>query len=148
MGKKKRRTGEPLVAPPRRRRRIRLLLILLGAGLLAAPAVWNLLSRRRGDAGLSGSGRQFLQQAAGLIARRDYPRAQAELRAWIEVHPDDAEAHFYLGVAHLETGNLEEALQHLQASIDRQPLAMEAHWKKGTALTRLGRFPEARAALD
>lgn len=49
------------------------------------------------------------------------PRAMEEYRKALEVNPDDAYAHFYLGTIHQEKEEYEKALRHLQTAFSLLP---------------------------
>ena len=61
----------------------------------------------------------------------------------IEIEPNHAEAHYYLGIAFNEIGRLEEAAAHYRTAIGINPNHANAHNNLGIWLQEIGRLDEA-----
>jgi serine/threonine-protein kinase len=85
----------------------------------------------------------------GLIHyfERDFERAIDAYRQLLERSPEFGIAHFFLGQALLDARRPEDALSHLQRSIDLAGETPEAMAMLGVAHALAGREPEARAAM-
>jgi tetratricopeptide (TPR) repeat protein len=97
--------------------------------------------RRKSLEALETRGRQ------GPIARR--PWADAVMAAYkkaIELKPDDADAHYNLGVNLSALGNKEEAVAAFKKAIELKPDDADAHYNLGVNLSALGNKEEAVAA--
>lgn len=57
--------------------------------------------------------------------------------------PNDAEAHFILGTATAETGNIDESVKHYLKALEIEPSYHDAHHNLGIALAKQGKFDEA-----
>jgi tetratricopeptide (TPR) repeat protein len=64
--------------------------------------------------------------------------AITEYREAIRLKPDDSDAHFSLGLALYDKGELDEAIRAYQAAIQINPQYTEAHYNLGNAMGRKG----------
>jgi Flp pilus assembly protein TadD len=71
-----------------------------------------------------------------------------ELRELLEDEPDDALLRLTLGTELLDAGDAAAALPHLERAVAVAPRYTAAYRHLGTALERLGRGAEARAAWE
>jgi hypothetical protein len=69
-----------------------------------------------------------------LKSQRDFADAAAEFRALIRLKPDDANAHYNLGIALNSQGKTEEAMTAYRAAIRLKPDYPEAHCNLGFLL--------------
>jgi protein O-GlcNAc transferase len=70
----------------------------------------------------------------------------AAYRHALEIKPDYPEAHYNLGVALRERGQLDEAIAAYRHALELKPGYLEAHYNLGVALGDRGQFDEAIAA--
>jgi tetratricopeptide (TPR) repeat protein len=94
----------------------------------------------------------FRPLASFLLRTERYPEAEAVCRKLLETSPDEAVAHFLLGrVAQLSGTQLEKGLasfdRFLELAREGRPSRADGLWRKGQLLEKLGRKPEAVAAL-
>lgn len=82
--------------------------------------------------------------AIGFYKAADYLAAEAELSAAIKNDPSDMESRFYLGLAEVEIGNFEKAINIL-AEVSARPgqYAKEAKWYLGLSYLRTGQNEKA-----
>ena len=66
----------------------------------------------------------------------------------VRMHPNSAEAHYFLGKGLLKSGDAAAAIGQFQRAIALDPELGEAHHNLGMALRRVGRGDEAGAALE
>jgi tetratricopeptide (TPR) repeat protein len=102
----------------------------------------NALLRRYPDEGI-------LYNLAGLIhaAMLQYEPAITNLRRAIELKPDVAETHYFLGNTLLQKGDAAVALEHFERAIELRPDYVEAHSKLCEGLERGNRLEELEQAL-
>lgn len=87
-----------------------------------------------------------------LFLRGHVGAAIEQFRATLEYAPSEgldestAKAHYSLGVLAASTGQMEEAIARLRASVRYSPTYVEAHLALADALRRAGRFEEALEA--
>lgn len=109
----------------------------VGAGRLARPA-WAALALVCGAYGIATTARN--------VVWRD------SLTLWqdtVEKAPDSVVANYQVGVAYLEAGQIDRAIEHLEIAVG--PLGgmgMEGHRNLGVAYARAGRLAEAAAHLE
>lgn len=91
----------------------------------------------------------ILYNLAGLIhaAMFQYEPAIANLRRAIELKPDVADTHFFLGSTLLQTGEAAGALEHFERAIELRSDYVEAHSKLCEVLERGNRLEELEQAL-
>jgi tetratricopeptide (TPR) repeat protein len=68
-----------------------------------------------------------------LSALHHYPEAEQRLRQAVQMEPDAALAHFYLGLTLLRTGRAPEAEQYLRTAISLNSSIDNFHWALGLA---------------
>jgi tetratricopeptide (TPR) repeat protein len=64
------------------------------------------------------------------MRKRDFPAAEAMVKAYISDHPDDYEAYFRLGLFLNETGQYEESISAYDEALARNPLSEPAHYNR------------------
>jgi tetratricopeptide (TPR) repeat protein len=70
-----------------------------------------------------------LQAALEMYANGDYAASLARFEKALEAEPNNEAAHFFCGMAYLESGNAGEAIDHFNiASIGEGTYARTAHW--------------------
>jgi len=84
--------------------------------------------------------------------QKQYARALQPLKKAIALDPEDMFAHYELGVALYETGDLKTAAGHFEIVASRMPKWVDARYSLGSVYARIDRVPDAgrelRAALD
>ncbi len=63
----------------------------------------------------------------------------------IEAKPNDAEAHYRLGVTLASRNRVDEAMAHFRKALEIKPNYAEAHYQMGLALAKKGKHAEAIA---
>lgn len=89
-----------------------------------------------------------MSTAAASAVMRQYDMAVHEFRRAVGMRPDDAGAHFGLGVAQMNSGHREEALVTLRRAIEIKPKMADAHVCLAHALYGLGLEEAACEAFD
>jgi tetratricopeptide (TPR) repeat protein len=89
--------------------------------------------------------KQHLARAAELRKQKDYPQAEKEYRAALQLAPDRADIHFYLGYVLLEQKKWEEAITENTEALRLRPDIAVAHNNLGFALYHEGNLEEAKA---
>ena len=93
-----------------------------------------------------------LQLGLARARLRQYARAVAPLKKSIALQPEDMFAHYELGVALYETGDLQTSARHFEIVTSRMPKWADARYSLGSVYARIDRVPEAveelRAAID
>lgn len=102
-----------------------------------------------------GNNRARVDLSMFLQAAKRWRDSEAVWRDVLARDPDDPLAHYQLGRLSALTGEqLEEGLDHLQRFLDAPDSPIDdanpagAYWRRGQILARLGRTPEAIAALE
>jgi tetratricopeptide (TPR) repeat protein len=110
--------------------------------LLGFSVAFNLLASvgRRADAA-SDLGVVFERAGRMNEAIKQYERA-------LELDPDFARAHNYLGNALVQVGRLPDAIEHYEQAVRIRPDFVHARNNLGNALAQAGRLPEAIAQFD
>lgn len=105
----------------------------------------NVLARWPDDPGDAAPALAGVHQAlGGLLARRgDFAGAAEQLRATVELEPDQPEVFAELGGVLAELGRFDEAIANLREAVRLDPDLAGAHYNLGTILAHLGRFEEA-----
>jgi len=89
--------------------------------------------------------------ALGLSRKNQYPAAIPEWRKALDLSPEDNDAkhvHYNLAVALTETGQGDEAMDHLRKVLALDPGHPQANANLGVALARKGRVDEALPLLE
>ena len=86
---------------------------------------------------------RVVDAASDLLKKNQYAAAAVEFRKALELDPDEAQAHDNLGLALVETGKVEEGMEHYRKALELSPGYPEAHNNLGSALVRSRRLPEA-----
>lgn len=82
------------------------------------------------------------------FAERDYAAALASFRAILRERPWFADIRHYAGLCLGFLGQTEEALEQLELALDVNPTYVEAHINRALLLQELGRYEEAREAVE
>jgi len=90
----------------------------------------------------------YAHYALGMLLKHlDRPdEARAQFEEVLRIDPDDADAHFQLGVLLVDRAP-EEARRHLEATLERMPHHESAAYRLGTLLRRMDRPDSARRVL-
>lgn len=86
---------------------------------------------------------RVVNTASDLLKKNQYAAAVVEWSKALELEPDEAPAHNNLGLALVETGKVEEGMEHYRRALELSPGYPEAHNNLGSALVRGRRLPEA-----
>jgi tetratricopeptide (TPR) repeat protein len=78
------------------------------------------------------------QQAQAALQAKDMDAAQTEFRAVLALDPQDAEAHFNLGVIAMSQGDFQAASEHLHKALAIRPSLTKAQALLGICQRRLG----------
>ena len=93
-----------------------------------------------------------MQKAAletlGRLQEPVLEETERALQKAIRLYPQNAEAHYILGVLQKERGRFEEAERALQKAIRLNLQNAEAHYNLGVSLKERGRFEEAERAFQ
>jgi tetratricopeptide (TPR) repeat protein len=122
-----------LVAPP--------------AMLLAQPAPAEPAPTTRTRFSRNAESEIRFQEGLLQYSRRQLPQAEANFQALVKEDPADAEAYYYLGLAQLDQGKPNEAIQSFNQSVRLDPTSDEVLAARATALIRAKRFDEAEKDL-
>ena len=79
-----------------------------------------------------------------LALEQKYPQAVEHLHKAIELQPDSAWAHFYMGSSLLKTGDFKTAAVHLEIAATRLPQFAEAHKLLAESYDHLNRTEDAK----
>jgi tetratricopeptide (TPR) repeat protein len=88
----------------------------------------------------------LFREAQALVDGGDEREALPLLRRVIELTPDDAEAHYLLGLAQFELGRYALAVPRLQRAMELDPEDVRARSRLAESLLLTGRFEESHAA--
>lgn len=98
---------------------------------------------------------QFEASPHGVMARglehfgkQEFAQAVLAFRECLKQQADFPEARYSLAIALAETGELTEALEHLEAAREKEPDRSEIHLSIGSLYQRLGDYDKARAAFE
>jgi tetratricopeptide (TPR) repeat protein len=83
-----------------------------------------------------------------LMQRHQTEAAIAAFERVLELDPDDAQAHYNLARAQIETGGLDQAEAHLRAAVAAWPEFFDAHLNLAILLGRSGRGEEAAEHIE
>ena len=72
---------------------------------------------------------EYLKRGEALIAKKDYPRALLEFRNASAAMPRDAEPHYRMGLAYLNSGDIGSAIRSFQRATALNPQHREAQLK-------------------
>ena len=101
-------------------------------------------------ASLSPRDQAFLDAIEPIVRRQpsDWREALRRLESSLDRYPRDAQLWYILGAAEMNKGEFEKAVGHLDRAAIEDPGYVEALAVRGHGLAYLGRFGEARAALE
>jgi tetratricopeptide (TPR) repeat protein len=89
---------------------------------------------------------QALAQAESAIEKQDYPGAEAQLKKFVEEHPEHYAAWYDLGFVYHALGNRDEEIAAYRKSVASKPEVFESNLNLGLALADKGQ-PEAEQFL-
>lgn len=78
-----------------------------------------------------------------LVDLGNYAEAIEPLKRWVELEPNDADAHYRLGIAYSELKRHEESVEELQESIRLDPKQPEVHYTLGVCFGEAGQLDRA-----
>jgi len=88
----------------------------------------------------------LLTQAESDIERHDFAAAEPKLKTYLNTHPDDYSAWYYLGYTYHGTGKAEEAVAAYRKSVAAKPDVFESNLNLGLSLAETGQ-PDAEQFL-
>jgi tetratricopeptide (TPR) repeat protein len=111
---------------------------LLGGGLLAPRPASGATEKAE------------VAYAKGILAydQRNYLDALEHFRKAVELQPDNADAHFYVGLSLSRIGEFAEAITALETALRLDPSMDQAYYPLGLAYFQENRFKEALAAFE
>lgn len=80
----------------------------------------------------------LLNQAEAEIEKQDYASAEPPLKKYLETHPDDYAAWYYLGYAYRGLGRKQESIEAYRKSVAAKSDVFESNLNLGLALAELG----------
>ena len=86
---------------------------------------------------------RIVDAASGLMTRGEFTAAAVEWAKALALQPEDASAHYNLGLALFQSGQTVRAIQEYESALQFSPDYPEAHNNLGSALSSLGRLDEA-----
>jgi Flp pilus assembly protein TadD len=86
---------------------------------------------------------RIVDVASGLMTRGEFAAAAAEWRKALALQPEDASAHYNLGLSLFQSGQTNPAIEQYERALQLSPDYPEAHNNLGGALSSLGRLDEA-----
>jgi tol-pal system protein YbgF len=125
----------------------------LGSSGNVANSAGASLGPASGRSAAGGSPTDQYNHAFGLLKQADYPGAEAELRAFVEQHPNDpmaGNAQYWLGDTYFARGRYTDAARAFAEVYKRYPKsakAPEALLKLGMSLGQANQKPNACVAL-
>ena len=87
-------------------------------------------------------------RATAAIRDGDFPQAVSDLGIVLEMRPQDASAHYWMGMAQRRSGDGASAITYLTRAVDLEPAMHVAHLELGRALLTEGRHAEALARFE
>lgn len=89
-----------------------------------------------------------LQLGVSRARQKQYARAVAPLKRAVDLDPEDMFAHYELGLALYETGDLKTSAEHFQLVTTRMPAWADAHYSFASVCARIDRVPDAVRELE
>ena len=86
---------------------------------------------------------RIIDAASSLMTRNRFDEAATEWGRALELQPNEASAHYNLGLCLFQTGRTGEAIAHYERALKINPEYPEAHNNLGGALTSIGKLDEA-----
>jgi predicted Zn-dependent protease len=81
---------------------------------------------------------------AALAGKAKYSEAANHLRKAIELQPDSAWAHYWIGATLVKSGDFKTAIVHLEIATGRLPAFGPAHLSLAEAYEHVGRSDDAK----
>jgi tetratricopeptide (TPR) repeat protein len=94
------------------------------------------------------SARAHQMMAQDYAALRDLPNAEKEFLEALRLRPQTANLHLELGELYARAQQWDKAEEQFRLETEAQPGSAEAAYRLGEALMQLGKFHDARLALD
>jgi superkiller protein 3 len=92
--------------------------------------------------------KKLTETAVSQLTKGDAENGIKTLNSAIEIDPDSAQAHMYLGVALASKGNTAEGIAALNRALTLDPSSARAHHNLGTVLMQTGQIPAARQEFE
>ena len=92
--------------------------------------------------------KKTVDMAVSQLTKGNGEEAIKTLNSAIEMNPDSAEAHMYLGVALASKGSVAEGIAALNRALVLEPASTRAHHNLGTVLMQSGQIPAARREFE
>jgi tetratricopeptide (TPR) repeat protein len=87
-------------------------------------------------------------RAIAAVRGGDYGQAVRDLEIVLQVRPDDASVHYWMGLAHARQGQGPAAYEHLARAVELDPAMVQARIELGHVLNAAGRHDEAAEQLE
>jgi len=119
-------------------------------GLLTAGLIHRMGRRSRVDLSAIPAGKGDEHRNLGIAYYKTgmYEDALREFQLVLQVHKDDGNARFYVGLILLRQGKWAEAIAAYQEAVGRVGAKAATFYNLAIALERVGRYPEALSALQ
>jgi tetratricopeptide (TPR) repeat protein len=92
--------------------------------------------------------KKLIDTAVSQLTKGDPENGIKTLNSAIEMNPDSAQAHMYLGVALASKGNTVAGIAALNRALTLDPSSARAHHNLGTLLMQTGQTPAARQEFE
>jgi superkiller protein 3 len=92
--------------------------------------------------------KKLIDTAVSQLTKGDVEGGTRNLSSALEMSPESAEAHMYLGVALASKGNVAEGIASLNRAVTLGPSNARAHHNLGTVLMQSGQIPAARQEFE
>jgi tetratricopeptide (TPR) repeat protein len=89
-----------------------------------------------------------LEQGVNLYGEKKYKEAETAFREAAKEHPDNPEAHYYLGMSLVEQNRGKEAEEHLRKAAEMNPDSDQAHLGLARAYLAQKNHDQAEKALE
>ena len=90
-----------------------------------------------------GEGEVYLSKGVLAYNKKEFNQALTALQEAIKAQPQNAEAHYYLGLTQIELGQYPEALASLQRSLQLDPKRTTIHFDLGITSFKMGKYAQA-----
>jgi tetratricopeptide (TPR) repeat protein len=90
----------------------------------------------------------LIQQGMAFHQQGHLPEAKQAYESLLKLEPNHLDAHYFLGVVHLQTKRFQASIEHFDRAISINPHYADAYCNRGVALRELTQFDAAVASYD